>query len=114
MTEQISRQQYLQNQYNVYKSQLQQIAQKIVDLETDADEHKLVNETLKPLNKDRRCFRMIHGVLVEQTVETVMPALHTNQEGIRKAMDALLEQYKELETEFTKFQKDNKIQVVRQ
>ncbi|CAB61459.1 Prefoldin beta-like protein [Schizosaccharomyces pombe] len=114
MAEQPSRQQILQTQYNSYKSRLQQIAQKIVDLETDADEHKLVMDTLNSMDNNRRCFRMIHGVLVERTVGTVVPILKTTQEGIQTAMNGLLDQYKQLEAEFQKFQKDNKIQVVRQ
>lgn len=36
---------------------------------------RLVIETLDPLPKDRKCFRMVNGVLVERTIENVLPAL---------------------------------------
>lgn len=40
-------------------------------------------DTLNSMDNNRRCFRMIHGVLVERTVGTVVPILKTTQEGVR-------------------------------
>lgn len=51
-------------------------------------------DTLQPLPKDRQCFRLINGVLVERTVADVIPALKTNSEGLKKVLDELLKQYK--------------------
>ena len=31
---------------------------------------------------DRKCFRMVGGVLVERTVKEVLPALETNFNGV--------------------------------
>lgn len=104
----------LQQQYNNYKSSLQQLAAKIGDLETESDEHKLVIESLSILPTDRKCFRMVGGVLTERTVGDVKPLLVTNQEGLKSVMEQLLSNYKETEERFVKFQKDNKIKVVRQ
>lgn len=103
----------LQQTYNNYKSQLTQIAAKIGDLETESDEHTLVLQTISKLNPDRTAYRLIGGVLVQRTVGDVIPALKTNQEGIQQVMTQLLGQYKSIETEFTKFQQDNKIKVVK-
>lgn len=67
------------------QSDLQNLSQKIGELESEADEHGLVLTTLEEaLAKDpsRKCFRLIGGVLVERTVKDVVPALQTNREGV--------------------------------
>ncbi|KAM3070889.1 Cochaperone prefoldin complex subunit [Clarireedia jacksonii] len=116
MAQQITarKQQELQLQYTNYKNGLQQIAQKIGDVESEAEEHKLVLETLEPLPGDRKCFRMINGVLVERTVQDVVPALKTNSEGLRKVLEDLVKQYNAKQSEMEKWKKKNNIQVVQQ
>lgn len=60
---------------------------------------RLVLETLEPLPKDRKCFRMVNGVLVERTIQDVIPALKTNAEGLKQVLDELVKQYKAKQTE---------------
>lgn len=43
-----------------------------------------LNEALQD-NPNRKCFRLVGGVLVERTVSDVVPALQTNKEGVRMA-----------------------------
>jgi len=147
----------LQAQYSSYKNTLQQLAQKIGDVEQETEEHKyvavvslvsphvtplpfakvfnlqtfpdsspplffilkyqlrtltilltfalsrLVLDTLGQTPEDRKCFRMINGVLVERTVKDVVPALKTNSEGLRKVLDELLTQYKSKQDEMEKW-----------
>ncbi|KAK3329351.1 Prefoldin beta-like protein [Apodospora peruviana] len=114
MASQVSakKQQDLQLQYTTYKNTLQQIAQKIGDVEQEAEEHKLVLDTLQPLSGDRKCFRMINGVLVERTVSDVVPALQTNAEGLKKVLDDLVKQYKSKQEDLEKWKKKNNVQVV--
>ncbi len=64
---------------------------------------RLVLETLEPLAGDRKCFRLINGVLVERTVKDVVPALRTNQEGLKKVLEDLLKQYKTKQDELEKW-----------
>lgn len=60
-------------------------------------------ETLQPLAEDRKCFRLINGVLMEQTVKDVMPALTTNSEGLKKVLEDLVKQYKAKQDELEKW-----------
>lgn len=43
---------------------------------------RLVIDSISPLEPERKCFRMVGGVLVERTVKEVLPALETNFSGV--------------------------------
>lgn len=60
-------------------------------------------ETLQPLPTDRKCFRMINGVLIERTVADVVPALSTNADGLKKVLDQLVTEYKGKQDEMEKW-----------
>ena len=60
-------------------------------------------ETLEPLPGDRKCFRMINGVLTERTVKEVVPILQTNSDGLKKALEELVKQYKTKQDEMEKW-----------
>ena len=68
-----------------------------------SSKYRLVLETLGPLPGERKCFRMINGVLVERTVKDVIPALETNSEGLKKVLEELLKQYKKQQDEMEKW-----------
>ncbi|KAF2750834.1 Prefoldin beta-like protein [Sporormia fimetaria CBS 119925] len=110
----LKKQQELQTTYQKYKSTLQAIAGKIGDIEQETEEHKLVLETLGPLEGDRKCFRMINGVLTERTVKEVIPILQTNSEGLKKTLEELVKSYKTKQDEMEKWKKKNNVQVVQQ
>ena len=71
--------------------------------ETNHEFSRLVLETLEPLPGDRKCFRMINGVLVERTVQDVLPQLKTNADGLKKVLDDLLKQYTTKQEELEKW-----------
>lgn len=43
---------------------------------------RLVIDSISPLEPERKCFRMVGGVLVERTIKEVLPALETNFNGV--------------------------------
>ena len=65
-----------------------QIWAKITELDLERQEHALVLETLTPLEAERRCFRLVGGVLVERTVGEVAPAVTRNREALEEVRAA--------------------------
>jgi prefoldin subunit 2 len=58
-----------------------------------------VIETLDPLDDERKCFRLVNGVLVERTVKEVLPTLKTNSDGLKQVLEEMLKQYKAKQAE---------------
>ncbi|WFD17924.1 Cochaperone prefoldin complex subunit [Malassezia caprae] len=99
------------------RTELQTIAEKVSEIESDADEHRLVITTLADVYKkepERTCFRLIGGVLVERTVKDVLETLQTTMEGVRLAFSPqlanviveLVKQYKIKEKELAELQEE--------
>ncbi|KAH9833713.1 Prefoldin beta-like protein [Rhodofomes roseus] len=104
--------QEIQQNYNRLQNELQTLAGKIGELEQEAEEHALVLSTLDEAlaeGPDRKCFRLVGGVLVERTVQDVVPALQTNKDGILKVVSSLAEQYKSKEEELESFKREYNI-----
>ena len=54
------------------------LLQKIAEIETERREHELVLATLSSSPPDRKCWRLLGGVLVEKTVAEIAPTLEMN------------------------------------
>ncbi|KAF5321677.1 hypothetical protein D9619_000612 [Psilocybe cf. subviscida] len=107
--------QEIKETYVRLQNELQALARKIGELESEADEHSLVLSTLDEAlaeDPDRKCFRLIGGVLVERTVKDVSPALKTNRDGIHKVMSTLAEQYQSKEKDLDAFKREYNIRPV--
>ncbi|KAF9226696.1 Prefoldin beta-like protein [Gyrodon lividus] len=107
--------QEIQQNYSRFQNDLQTLAGKIGELEQEAEEHTLVLSTLNEAlteEPDRKCFRLIGGVLVERTVKDVVPALQTNRDGIKKVIATLTEQLKATEQELDNFKRENNIRLI--
>jgi|Transcript_26341 prefoldin subunit 2 len=74
--------QQILNAYKSMTAECQSIAAKISELQLERDEHKLVVDTLTKLEPERKAFRLVGGVLVERTVEEVLPAVTQNFAGV--------------------------------
>lgn len=70
----------------------------------------VVAETLKAVEKSRKCFRMIGGVLIELTVEEVLPELEYNREQLPKAIQVLNEQLTKKGQEINQYITTHKIE----
>mmetsp|Transcript_32998 Transcript_32998/g.49153 ORF Transcript_32998/g.49153 Transcript_32998/m.49153 type:complete len:124 (-) Transcript_32998:26-397(-) len=72
-------QQEIISSYRQMNSELQSLIQQLTKAEMERNEHRLVEETLEPLDPDRRAFRLVGGVLVERTVKEVLPSVKENR-----------------------------------
>ncbi|WFD25672.1 Cochaperone prefoldin complex subunit [Malassezia nana] len=91
------------------RTELQTIAEKVSEIESDADEHRLVITTLADVYKkepERTCFRLIGGVLVERTVKDVLVTLQTTMDGLANVIVELVKQYKIKEKELADLQEE--------
>lgn len=57
---------------------------------------------------------MIGGALVESNVETTKPILETKRKNLEDTINKMKEELVKVASEFEKWKKDNKIQVVKQ
>lgn len=77
--------------YRQMQSEMQGLIQNLTKCEMERNEHRLVEETLTPLDPDRRAFRLVGGVLVERTVREVLPTVKEH----RANLDVVVENLKE-------------------
>lgn len=103
-----------QLQYDEYKQTLETLQTKIIQLGHDKDEHDIVLKTLETTDSKRKCYRMIGGALVESDVETTRPILETKRKNLEDTINKMKEELVRVASEFEKWKKDNKIQVVKQ
>jgi prefoldin subunit 2 len=82
--------------FQALRDEQTQLVQKTQDLEMDLKEHDLVLSTLSTItDKQRRCYRMIGGVLIEHTVGEVVPALQGNREQINNVIESFKQKTEE-------------------
>lgn len=68
-------------------------------------------DAIKDLDPKRRCFRLIGGVLVERTVEEVLPAVEKNRDGLTQVIEKITEQRDLKMKKVNEMQKKYKIRV---
>ncbi len=82
MEPQLKTEQEIISKFQELRTRLNNIQGKINELEAELTEHDLVIKTLEPLDKNRKCFRLVGGVLVERTVEEVLPAVQQHRQSL--------------------------------
>ena len=103
-------QQKIVNGFQALRDEQTQLVQKTQDLEMDLKEHDLVLSTLSTItDKQRRCYRMIGGVLIEHTVGEVVPALQANREQINNVIESFKQKTEEKAKELTGYKQKHDI-----
>jgi prefoldin subunit 2 len=55
-----------------------ELIRKVAELQQEAKEHQLVLDAFISVEPERKCYRLIGGVLIEKTVKEVKPSLEEN------------------------------------
>ena len=72
---------------------------------------RLVIDTLEKVERDRKCFRLVGGVLVERSVGEVQPALTGNRDKLTKLIETLEKQLTEKGQEINGYIEKHNIQI---
>ncbi|XP_050075768.1 probable prefoldin subunit 2 [Anopheles maculipalpis] len=80
-------------------------------IEMDLKEHKTVIDTLKTVDPSRKCFRLVGGVLVEQTVAVVLPQLELNKSQLEKLIEEGKEQITKKGFEINQYKDEHNIKM---
>ncbi|GBG86780.1 hypothetical protein CBR_g42063 [Chara braunii] len=99
------------SRFGALRNEVNQLWQKITELEMEMNEHNLVIGAIEPMEPSRRCYRLIGGVLVERTVAEVLPAVTRNCEGLKEVIGKLGEQLQKKRKELAEFQMKYKIRI---
>jgi len=97
--------------FNQLRQEQRMLANKYGELEMDVAEHNAVIDTLTNVDGDRKCFRSIGGVLVERTVNDVLPNLENNKVQITGLLKNLEAQIKAKGEELIKFKEEHNIKM---
>ena len=71
--------------YQAMTAECAKLVEKVTELEVDRNEHRLVAETLDPLDPNRRAFRLVGGVLVQLAVPAAAPHRHADAEDAARS-----------------------------
>lgn len=73
--------------------------------------YRTVIDTLKTVEENRKCFRLIGGVLCERTVKEVLPQLNDAKEQLEKLIGQRNEQLSTKGVEINKYREKHNIKI---
>lgn len=106
-----SAQEEIYSQFMNLRNEQRNLVNNLSTLELDLKEHKTVIDTLKTVDENRKCFRLIGGVLAEQTVKDTLPTLIQNRDQLEKLIEKGKEQLTKKGTEINKFKEEHNIKI---
>ncbi|ODV81341.1 prefoldin subunit 2 [Suhomyces tanzawaensis NRRL Y-17324] len=108
----------LQNQYNQFQEIISELESQLISITSKIEEHlivdKTLNETPKETRENRKCFKMVGGVLVNKTVDEVIAILKEELSALVKEKNQLEELLIKSRKEREEWMKNNNVKIVRQ
>ena len=75
--------------YNKLKTEYSEILKRYIELEEERRENNLVLTNIEPLQGERKCWKVVGGVLVEYTLPETVNSLKQNIAMLEQALKAL-------------------------
>ncbi|XP_076236437.1 prefoldin 2 [Calliopsis andreniformis] len=98
------------SEFQALRNEQRSMTIKLSEMETELKEHKIVIDTLKEIkDPQRKCYRLIGGVLCERTVKDVMPELVECEQMLTKVIENLNEQLSKKGIEINAFKEKHNI-----
>ncbi|KAM0683499.1 Prefoldin subunit 2 [Mitosporidium daphniae] len=95
----------LLSQSTFLKSELQALHEKASEFEMEREETRIVMKALREMSPSRPCYRQISGVLVEGTVEAMIPHLELQESNLNTIISQLEQQIVSKATQLQEVQK---------
>ncbi|CAH2350895.1 prefoldin subunit 2 [[Candida] railenensis] len=116
--EQDKKAQLLQNQYNQYQETLTEVQTQLSTISSQIEEHQIVDKTLVAIppseRSNRKCFKMVGGVLVEKTVDEVIRLLDQDLKSLATSKTKLESEVVRVRKEMESWMKEKNVKIVRQ
>lgn len=107
----------LQLQFNRYQEFLTDLQTQLSSINSQAQEHAIVDKTLSEIPPDKRpgrkCFKMVGGVLVEKSVDEVIKILDDEKKDLHKSKETLEKELVSAKKEMEDWMAKNKVKVMR-
>ncbi|CAG5113703.1 Oidioi.mRNA.OKI2018_I69.chr2.g7793.t1.cds [Oikopleura dioica] len=110
MSGQPSKEELIQH-FQLLCNQQRQLQTKLAEIRMEKGEHEIVAETLKNVSADRKCWRLVGGVLTERNVGDVLPALENQVTGLANVMTSLEQQMNLKAKEITAYREKHNIMI---
>mmetsp|Transcript_8928 Transcript_8928/g.8826 ORF Transcript_8928/g.8826 Transcript_8928/m.8826 type:complete len:132 (-) Transcript_8928:106-501(-) len=109
--------QALQQQYNKYQENITNLQTQLSTLTSQIHEHAIVDKTLSEIapseRGNRKCFKMIGGVLVDKSVDEVIQILNDETKSLNKEKTQFEQELTKTRKEMESWMKSNNIKIVK-
>lgn len=99
---------------NALRQEQRDVVNRLNLLENDLGETKLVIEALQQVDPERKCYRSQGGILVEQKVKEVIPALEKSKVQLDTMVSGAKKEITEKGKAIQTFMTENNIQIRKQ
>lgn len=108
----------LQTQYNSYQELLTELQTQLSTLTSQILEHTIVDKTLTEIppekRENRKCFKMVGGVLTEKSVDDVILMLDEEKKELAKSKEQVEKELVTTKKEMEQWMTKNKVKIMRQ